>query len=229
MISILNIKTNSPEDVQDLDTQMTLIWDLITTKFGTLTAPEIREAMKMYVAKEFEGIRVFRLLDCISIAEILTAYMNFRNDSLRVYIDNKMQKKLELPEQTESEKLRIVNNGIIRRYSEYMASGTIDEPFSHIFDTLIERGIIKGSTTPKLEKYYQDQLELASKEVEFETRKKLFNADKLERTRINQEIEDIITGVSSKIEVRAKRNILKHFFDTQIARNVDFEKLIINQ
>ena len=89
LITILNIKISSEEEKLQLDKQMILIFDLIKTKFGSLTVPEIKEAFKMFVAKEFPELKVFRMIDCIVVAEILTAFVDFRNDSLKVYDSQK--------------------------------------------------------------------------------------------------------------------------------------------
>lgn len=113
LIRILNIKTATQDEQDDLDFQMPLILDFIKSKFGSLTIPEIKEAFKMFVAKEFADLKVFRMLDCIVVGEILTAFTNFRNESLRVY-DDKKRKLVELPETTVDEK-KIVREEFLRQ------------------------------------------------------------------------------------------------------------------
>lgn len=114
LITILNIKISSEEEKLQLDKQMALIFDLIKTKFGSLTVPEIKEAFKMYVAKEFEDIKVFRMLDCIVVGEILTAFVNFRNESLRVYDSKKQSLLSEASPSTKNEK-EAVRNEFLRQ------------------------------------------------------------------------------------------------------------------
>ena len=126
LITILNIKVASEEEKLQLDKQMILIFDLIKTKFGNLTVPEIKEAFKMYVSKEFEDIKVFRLLDCIVVGEILTAFVNFRNDSLRVY-DDKKRLLLAEPQPTSEEQKKQIRNDFLKS----------------IFDELNTRGYAK--------------------------------------------------------------------------------------
>ena len=99
--TILGIKFNSQDDKNQLDRQMILVLDLIKSKFSTLTIPEIREAFKMYVAHELPNTKVFRVVDCIAVAEVLVAYMEFRSESLRVYDQKKTM--LELPQKQLSE------------------------------------------------------------------------------------------------------------------------------
>lgn len=107
IIRILNIKVASKAEQDEMDFQMPIILDFIKSKFGTLTIPEIKEAFKMYVAREFEGIKVFRILDCILVGEILTAYTDFRNESLRIYDSKKQTLLLEATQTAEVDKKAI--------------------------------------------------------------------------------------------------------------------------
>lgn len=81
----MNIKVSNETENRDLQIQMLVVMDFIKSKFGNLTIPEIQEAFKMYVAREFPQIKVFRILDCVSVGEVLDAYKSFRNESLRIY------------------------------------------------------------------------------------------------------------------------------------------------
>lgn len=112
LITILNIKVSSDDEKLQLDKQMILIFDLIKTKYGSLTVPEIKEAFKMYVSKEFPEIKVFRMLDCIVVGEILTAFTDFRNESLRVY-DAKKQSLLNKPSEISEEEKQAIRNDFL--------------------------------------------------------------------------------------------------------------------
>ena len=90
LVTVLNIKISNDDDKNHLDRQMILILDLIKTKFGSLTIPEIQEAFKMFVAREFPEIKVFRVLDCVVVGEVLNAFKEFRNESLRTYDQKKL-------------------------------------------------------------------------------------------------------------------------------------------
>ena len=123
LITILNIKISSEEEKLQLDKQMILIFDLIKTKFGSLTVPEIKEAFKMFVAKEFPELKVFRMLDCIVVAEILTAFVDYRNDSLKVY---ESQKRLLIDQSstiTKKEKECIRNDFLLQIFDDLNTRG----------------------------------------------------------------------------------------------------------
>ena len=113
MVTILSIKTTNDQDRFELDQQMILVFDLIRTKFGTLTIPEIKEAFKMYVSKEFPEIKVFRMLDCVSVGEILRAFTDFRNESLRVY-DDKKRNLLNQTKATSIEERKEIRNDFLK-------------------------------------------------------------------------------------------------------------------
>ena len=104
IIGVLNIKTfDDADEIKKMNVQMLLVGDLIRSKFGNLTIPEIKEAFKMYVSKELD-LKVFRMLDCIAVGEVLTAYTDFRNQILQVYESKKRNLLIVDPEQTEVQK-----------------------------------------------------------------------------------------------------------------------------
>lgn len=122
LITILNIKSSSDDEQQHLDKQMILIFDLIKTKFGSLTVPEIKEAFKMYVSKEFSEIKVFRMLDCIVVGEILRAFVDFRNESLKVYDDKKRNLLNQTNEMSEEEKNNLRNEFLKTTFEEVQSN-----------------------------------------------------------------------------------------------------------
>lgn len=162
LLRILNIKTSSQDDQDNLDFQMPIILDFIKTKFGILTIPEIKEAFKMYVANEFSGIKVFRILDCIVVGEILTAFVNFRNESLRLY-DSKKRMLLEAPPEVSE----IQKNDIRERFLKSIFNELTEKGFSqnawHLFEKLELSGKIKISVEDKRTLYFK---ELRNYEIE---------------------------------------------------------------
>lgn len=103
LITILNLKASTETEAKDLSIQMLVVMDFIKSKFGSLTIPEIQEAFKMYLAKEFPGVKVFRILDCVVVGEVLNAFKEFRNESLRVYDRKKLLLIAESKQMSEEE------------------------------------------------------------------------------------------------------------------------------
>lgn len=224
MVSVLNIKAANEDEVSELEKQMILVLDLIRSKFGNLTIKEVEEAFKMYVSKEL-NIKVFRLLDCVSVGEILNQYVNFRNESLRVYDHKKQQFQNRLPEMTEEAKEEIVKNGINKRFLDYKSSGELEDPTEYIFDFLLEKGIIKNSTTPKLVQYYQDKLQQAKIEIQKELEDSMISPDDVVRKTAKIEYEDFVKVGSNKTMLRAKKIVLGEYFEKQkqLGKTIIFE------
>lgn len=214
MISVLNIKASNNDEVSELEKQMVLVLDLIRSKFGNLTIKEVEEAFKMYVARELD-IKVFRLLDCVSVGEILNQYTNFRNESLRVYDQKKQQIKNRLPEMTPEAKDEIVKAGINERFVEYKETGEIEDPTEYIFDFLHEKGIIKNGKNPKLVQYYQDKLEQAKNQIQKEIETAMLSVDDAVRKAAKAVYEDFIEEGSTKVVIRAKKIVLLEYFEKQ--------------
>jgi hypothetical protein len=170
LIRILNIKTANKEEQDNLDFQMPLILDFIKSKFGTLTIPEIKEAFKMYVAKEFQELKVFRMLDCVAVGEVLAAYLHFRNESLRVY-DSKKKKILEaLPERTESQKAADFENLLKLVFKDLTESGFSSDAWL-LFSKLEDSGKLKMTLEEKKTLYFK-QLRIYEIEEQAEIRGK---------------------------------------------------------
>ncbi len=105
LIELMNIKTDINDLIQ-MNRKMLIVADLIRTKFGHLTGEEIKEAFKMYVAKEFPHVKVFRILDAISVGEVLNSYTTLRNEKLKQYNNRKSIEYTE-PEYTQDQKEQI--------------------------------------------------------------------------------------------------------------------------
>lgn len=218
LITILNIKCNSKEEEEELDMQMILILDLIKTKFGNLTIPEIQEAFKMYVTKSFPEIKVFRILDCIVVGDILSAYIEFRNESLRIYSEKK-KSLLTAPKIASDEEKKQIRIDLLKIiFDEVQKEGVSSEGF-FIYDELYGAGLIKITDLDKkilyrqeLEKYLNNQ----KSKISLENRKK--------------ELANLKENINEKKSVDAVANICKNilvgqFVKKNIATIDDFIKV----
>lgn len=158
LVEILNLKISNQEEADHMNRQIVLISDLISTKFPKITIPEIKEAMKMYVSKSFVDIKVFRILDCISIGEILSAYIDFRNESTTVFIEKRKSLLLEKKEVTEEEKLKIRKEFLQMVFDEVWKDGFCNDAH-FLFKEMESKGLIKLSNEEK-QKIYDKELHL---------------------------------------------------------------------
>lgn len=228
MVRILNIKVATPEDKKDLDFQMVLALDLIRNKFGGLTVPEVKEAFKMYVSHQFD-IKVFRLLDCVSIGEILNAYTEFRNESLRVYIDKKQKAADQEAKLPREEVLATMKAGIINCYMEFLETGVVDDGKFYIFQTIYQIGMLpkpeeESEEFRPIAAAYVARRELAKSQIRIElTIAKTKETDQFKREEYVAEYLKVKNDESQSVNNRAMALVLAGYF-AKLKDNPKLEK-----
>lgn len=224
LITIINIKVSSEEEKLQLDKQMVLIFDLIKTKFGSLTVPEIKEAFKMFIAKEFPELKVFRILDCVVVADVLNAYKEFRNESLRAY-DVKKQNLLEQPKPMSKEDIKKNQEDLLKIVFDDLKETGISLDAWLLYENLEINGMISISKAQKKEMYAQ-QAQIYLVELVQETTQRYFHSAKtvIEDARNKIEKGKVIGSVANKCKSIVVSNILKNYltdfeeFKNQIER-----------
>ena len=217
-ITLLNIKCSSLEEKKDLQIQMIVILDFIKSKFGFLTIPEIKEAFKMYVAKDFGHKEIYRNLDTILVSDVLNCFVNFRSDSLRTYNEKNNILAIEASNKlSDSEKEKIMIDAVNNKFTEFIETKQVSEPVEHIFKELFDRKLLKMPTkdTPNTSAYYDKKLSEAKIQVERELKSQI-STSKKETNKIKEELVKILNNESGKVEIRAKKLVLIDFFNKQI-------------
>ncbi len=228
ILALLNVKFTDDEQ-RYRDAQMLVLCDFLKDKFGQLTSEEIRNAFKMYVANEFPHLKLFRILDSIVLGEVLTAYVQYRNQHLHVHTQQKAALFLS-DEISELEKVKIMDSAIVGCWEEFQKSGEIRSPFKHVFDELVSRGFIKtaNENTPKLMQWYNERRLVAQAEVKRELRReKASNAYEAGALRkFKAEIQKISENNSSKVELKTIEIVLREFFQKQMELKKPVEDLL---
>lgn len=203
MLDILNIKILTDEEQDDVDRQMILIADLINSQFSKLTIPEIREAMKMYVARQLSEVKVFRLIDCVSIGEILNAYIQHRNLIVEPFL-NKRQNLLSLPpEKTQEEKDKIFIDFVSTIYNEVIETGYSADAW-YIFKKLEDNKKIVVSNESKQDLYLKELAIYVPEE-----RKRIIKRNPLNNRSLLNDFEKTYQGNKRPIYVKNRcRSIL---------------------
>lgn len=187
--AILNIKTNSENEKKNLYQQMIIIWDILKSKFPNITTEEIKEAFKMYVAGEFENIKVFRnVIDAILVCEVLNAYIDFRNENLRVY-EAKKKLLLNQPSPPSSEDKKQIREKFIKLLFEELTNNDFYPDAWLLYDELIQKGKIKITDTGK-KFLYKQELEkyISEKKKQIESKGAIFSIS------ANKEIKRLTTS-----------------------------------
>jgi hypothetical protein len=216
LIGLMIIKIGTLSGMKNEIDQL-IAQDIIKMIFSTyreLTIEEIYKAFELERYGAYENkTEHFQLIDADYVAKILKKYKNWKQNMKTHH--NIASNNLKLEAITESQKETIVENGVNRFYDEYKSSKTIADPSEYIFDHLIKKGLIKNNNNPKLLEYYQQHLQKARAQLETESSQSV-STDKVDRQRIKVDLEQIISGHSPKILLRAKKNILAEFFEKQI-------------
>lgn len=223
LLTILNIKVSNENEAKDLQIQMLVVSDFLKSKFGFLTAEEIKEAFKMFVAREFPDIKVFRILDCVAIGEVLQKYTEFRNESLRTYIDKKQVLLSAPPPKTDEEKKQIRLRFIEMLYEEIKKDKFSDSAWL-LYDELYYSGKIKITDEEKIE-LYNKQLLVYATEQRTEIAKKSTILSKSLLQDLNKRIQ---SGIPIQLVKNKCKNIVvcdylkKNMYDFE-----DFKKSIL--
>lgn len=148
MIEILNIRIVSEEEQDSINRQMLIINDLISRYYANLTANEIKEAMRLYVFKQFPNVKVFRLIDAVSVGEILKSYIEHRNEVVEPHLQ-KRAKLINAPkEATEEEKKESLEKFVEMVFNEVKEKGFCSDAW-YLFKHLEKKGNISVSNEEK--------------------------------------------------------------------------------
>ena len=190
------------------------ITKMIFYAYSDLTVEEIYKAFELERYGVYENkTDHYQLFNAEYISTVLKKYKTWKHNIKTHHNITPDSKTNE--EMSEEEKDKIVENGVNRFYEEYKANKTIEDPSEYIFDHLIKKGLIKNNNNPKVLEYYQGHLQLAKTQLQKENAHSS-SLDKADRQRLKIDLEQIVSGHSPKIILRAKKNILAEFFEAQI-------------
>lgn len=221
ILDITSVKSLG-ETEEEHGKNLAFIYNFIKSKYSFLTIEEVKEAFRMYVANQFD-IKVFRMLDCIVVGEVLTSYIEYRNNMLKTYVPADITPKLDSI--TESGKEDINKKAVNRVYNEFKESKSLPDGLTYIYEILVEKGFIKvpNENTPKLQAYYEKKTNEAKDELILETKKEIEKSkikfDKTNSMSLQNTLKSIEESKDNSIVLRAKKLVLKEFFTSKILDN----------
>lgn len=215
MIVILNIKVTDDEEQDALNRQMLLINDQITRFHSNYTAKEIKEAMRLYVAKKL-NIKIFRLIDSIAISEILEAY-NLHRHRLTDDFVKERKMLIEKPiEKSEHEKKKIFDDFVKMVYEEVLEKGYCPEAW-YIFKKLEDNKKIEISNEEKT-KLYKKELAIYVPEE----RQRIIKQNPLNGKHLVKEFEKTYEGKKRPVYVQNRcRSILVSTFIKESIKSLE--------
>lgn len=239
----IKIDLNNLEEKNNHIEKMIIIGDFMKKKFGDLTTEEVKEAFRMYVAREFPKIKPFRIIDPLNVGEVLNAFVIYSNDHLKIYRDKKSllaekNKEKELAEKNE----KAFNNLLTDLTLHFINTGEIKQ--TYLFNELHKRGEFKFLTKEKINKIKRKAYKILCKEKgsgddslnqikriakikflqkrgvdETEILKNINNSDLKNNSHINYEISKIIKRINkdnSPLKRIGKELVLKEYLTLKI-------------
>lgn len=207
------------------------IMKMFFTIYSHLTPEEIYKAFELERMRLYEKVTEhFQLFDTGYAAEILKKYENWKQ---QLKVKHNISKESvvpiqnQLPAVSESQKKKLLDEGIKRCFEEYKETKSILPPFKHVFEELVSRGIIAYPTeksSPKLKEWYSEKRKLAKEKVESEIKSEILNPDRTKsKTFLNQILAQVEQGESEKITLKLYEIILKGVFQKRIDSGLTIE------
>jgi len=204
------------------------IFNMLTSHWSVLSFEELVKAFELERFGVYdEKTEHYQAFDANYISNVLKKYKNWKQKT-KTELNITSSSNL-IPEITESQKKEIIDNGIIRKYTEFKETGRIEDPFVYIFDELYSRDLIRkvNPDDPSIKKYYEKILQEAILEIKYEL-KSSSSFDKNTRSEIKNQIEKLENGNTDLAQIRAKMNVLKAFFKRYLEKEDEFKKIIKN-
>ena len=186
LFALLNVQFK-PEERAYRDAQTLVLSEFLQDRFKHLTLEEVKQAFKMYASKEFPELKTFRILDCISLGEILNTYVERRNQNLHVYnqklLSNKQKSIGFNPSNEEKLKIRAMN---LSNLFDSLKSNKTDYSAFIYFDELKAKGKIILSKEETRELYFKE-----AKNYEAELKNDVFRnpLNKISLTNFQQDLK----------------------------------------
>jgi hypothetical protein len=167
---------------------------------------EIKKMLTMYADGELSIKPTSNHFDRIRLGEVMSAYRQQKPKAKILQIENTI---------SEEEKLKILKNGVIRVYKEFLKDEIVPNGSGHIYDTLYELKLLPPHT-----KEYRD----AVKKIAIRTLTK-----DAKKTGTTSEVKHALKEIKNNrggIKGKCKEIILNQFFTDCKQRNVNLENLI---
>jgi len=196
------------------------IVNMMSNVYSDLTLEEVYKAFEL----ERHGVydvktEHFQSFNADYISQVLKKYKQWRQFT-------KIQHNI-VPEQntqtenivTIEEQFKIMNQAIIRIYDEFLESGEISIPCTHVFDELYSRKMFPPETE------YQKKYVIAKFQLEKELKAEK-STNRQDRMKIQEALSALDLTNNEKVLSRAKQLVLKDFFTYLKSINTNIRELI---
>lgn len=210
---------------------MSEIMRMFMMAYAHLTPEEIYKAFELERMRMYESkTEHYQLFDTGYAAEILQKYEAWKlelKQKHNITRESVIPVQNQLPAVSESQKTEIMNQAIERLFEEYKSNQSFLPPFSHVFQELVERGVIpypNEKSSPKLKEWYSEKRQLAQELVEKEIQNEILNPDRTQsKTVLQQILSQVQQSEHEKIELKLQQIVLEGVFQKRINENKSIE------
>jgi len=198
----------------------------IQTRCSDLTLEEIYKAFEMERFGDYETKSShFQLFGSDYCSDVIKKYRKWKQMVL-TQKNISAPIKNQLPEKTASQIKQELTDAIIMRFNEFKAFKPITEPCGHVYDELLNRGLVLGANSPKRINYYNQKQNEAAKQIKNELQSEILATYSNKRKDLQKALIEVQGGSSNKIIVRTKKIVLEEYFLSLIEKNIDIETIL---
>ena len=210
------------------------IKEMLFMRFKNISPEEIQYAFKL---ERFgllgERTSHYQLFNAEYVSTVLDKYKKWLQKQRQ---DNNLSLPESKPEMTaeqiaekeriekhSAEVMQIININFC--YDEWKESKTISLSYSGVFDRFIEKGIIKDPKAPKYQKYLAKKIQEA-KEMLIKGYEVQGQREYASKNAIRELIKEVKSGLSPKIEEKAKCLVLEDYFSKIEKDGLEFKEIL---
>ena len=190
---------------EDAAKRLLIALPAIEKHFWSLGFNEIEKAFTMYADGQLKTKPLPNYFTRILVGQIFNEYRDQKPKPKPIQIDNKIP---------EAEKEKIVKQGVLRVYKEFLDTGIVPPGSSHVYDLLYNLGVL-----PKHTKEFREKIRIEAVEnLKIQARKE-FHLSDMEKAK--EKIKN-----SQGVKGECKRIILTNFFEDCKEWDIDMKEKI---
>lgn len=204
--------------------------NFINSSLKNYTYQEIKLAFEKYVSGEYLDSKgtpmlVTQQLNAVVIGRVLREYEFLKKRELDAYRKKKADQMSENTEPNKEDVLVTMFINMLNYWDQYQQFKHVSDGAETVFERLVDKSIIAKPDDPKYKAYYAKKMIKAKEELELEYKNKptLYKEKKDQYKSI---LKDIKTGLSPRIETKAKCLVLEDYFKNLVNKNIDFKDVL---
>ncbi|TSE03346.1 hypothetical protein [Aquimarina algiphila] len=225
LLDLLGVKGDESTDKHH-DVAITFI----NSSLQNYTYQEIILAFEKYVSGEFlesngKQMLVTQQLNAVVIGRVMREYELLKKRELDAYRKKKADQMSKEDKPTEEQILVTMFINMIGYWDQYNEFKIIGNGGETVFERLVEKGIIGSPEDQKYKAYYSKKMKAAKDylEMEYSSKKSMI---KETRDKYKKILKELKTGLTPRIESKAKCIVVEEYFQNLINKKIDFKDVL---